>query len=291
MLGSNDKSEILIADKEIESIDIAKGMLDSPKKYTFKSVGRNINSRFAEINPLTIAAGNILIFTSVQRFYSAILQSDYEYDAWSNPKSLNTQTLADGEIQTVGISANGSILILARNDNDDYNLYSSTFDNSKKSWTAISKLPKEINTRNWETFGSLSRTGDTLYFSSNKDGGFGGFDIYYTIKNAIGEWSQPLNLGSEINTPFDETAPFVSESGNKLFFSSKGHSTMGGFDIFFSNRENSSWNKPINIGYPLNTLDDDTYFFPIGEGNSGYIARVLPESEGEEDIYIVELEQ
>ncbi len=290
MLTLNEKKENLIVDKEIESVEVARKMLASPKNHVFKSVGININSRFSEINPLTVSTGNILIFTSIQRFYNAILQSEFEFESWNNPKSLNTQTLADGQIETVGISANGNILILARNDNDDYNLYSSTFDKTKKIWTPMSKLPKEINTRNWETFGSLSRNGDTLYFSSNKEGGYGGFDLYYTTKKATGEWSQPLNLGPEINTSFDESAPFVTESGNKLFFSSKGHTTMGGFDIFYSDKTENSWIKPVNLGYPLNTLDDDTYFFPIGEGLSGYISRFLPESEGEEDIYLVTLD-
>lgn len=289
MLNDKDKAEKILVDKEIESIGTAFKMLDNPKNYIFKSVGRNINSRFPEINPLSVSGGNILIFTSLQRFYNAILQSELQSDFWANPINLNSQTMADGDIQTVGLSSNGSILILSRNDNDDYNLYSSTYDKSRKTWTSMSKLPKEINTRSWETFGSLSQNGDSIFFSSNKEGGYGGFDLYLSVKNVTGEWSQPLNLGPEINTPFDETAPFVTENGKRLFFSSKGHDTMGGFDIVFSNLENKVWGKPNNPGFPLNTFDDDTYFFPIGNGDSGYISRILSDSEGEEDIYLVTL--
>jgi len=290
MLSPDDKQAGLIADKEMESVEYAKIMLEKPRNHKIVPVGRNISTRFPEINPLSNSKGDVLIFTSIQRFYNAILLSEKQPDFWSNPISLNSQLLADGPIRTVGISSNGNILILARNDNDDYNLYYSQFDKAKKTWAPIAKFPKEINTRSWETFGSLSSKGDTLYYSSNKEGGYGGFDLYYSVKQLAGEWSQPINMGATINTPFDETSPFITENGGRLYFCSKGHTTMGGYDIVVSFRDQSGWGKPINVGYPLNTTDDDTFFFPIGDGNSGYISRVANDTQGEEDIYFVTLD-
>lgn len=291
MLGSSDKREMIIVDKEIESIDNAKSMMNSPRKFTFTSVGRNINTRFSEINPVSNPSGNVLIYTSLQRFYNAILFSEIKDSTWENPLNLNTQLFADGQISTVGISGNGNFLVLARNDNDDYNLYMSNFDNTKKSWSQISKLPKEINARNWETCGSLSKNGDTLYFSSNREGGYGGFDIYISVKSSLGTWSNPINMGPVINTPLDESSPFITYDSKKLFFSSKGHTTMGGYDLFVSSKVDGVWSSPTNLGFPLNTLEDNTFFFPIGEGKKGFISRLNPERQGEADIYLVTIDE
>ncbi|MGD9976678.1 MAG: hypothetical protein AB7S54_01960 [Bacteroidales bacterium] len=290
LLKNNEKSAIKIADKEVESIAYAKEMLSKPKNHKIQPIGRNIKTRFPEKNPLSDSSGNILIYTSIQRFYNAILISQKESDYWSNPLNLNAQLYADGEIHTVGISSNGSIIILSRNDNEASNLYYSTYDKTKNKWNPITKFPKEINSKNWENFGSLSTNGDTLYFSSNREGGFGGFDIYMSTKTVAGEWTNPVNLGKNINTPFDEIAPFVTENCQKLFFSSNGHQTMGGFDLFYSNRTASSWDTPKNLGYPLNTTDDDVFLFPVGNGNRGYLSKINPEGDGEEDIYYVTID-
>lgn len=288
MLKTDEMNELRIVEKEIESVGFAQQMLANPKNHIIQAIGRNVKTRFPEKNPLTDSTGNILIYTSVQRFYNAILISQKDTGFWGNPLNINSQLYADGVIHTVGLSSNGSILILSRNDNDASNLYYSTFDKSKNKWNPITKFPKEINSKSWENFGSLSANGDTLYFSSNREGGFGGFDIYMSTKTALGEWTNPVNLGKNINTPFDEVAPFVTENSSKLFFSSKGHKTMGGFDLQYSNKEGSSWSAPINLGYPLNTPDDDTFLFPIGNGNQGYLSKST--TEGDDDIFYVKID-
>jgi hypothetical protein len=98
-------------------------------------------------------------------------------------------------------------------------------------------------------------------------------------------------LSDDINTPFDEISPIMSHDGKKLFFSSKGHKTIGGYDIFVSHLVNGKWTKPKNLGYPLNTTDDDVFYFPIGDGSAGYMSRVMPQSFGGTDIYFVQFEQ
>ncbi|MEW5844693.1 MAG: hypothetical protein AB1777_00345 [Bacteroidota bacterium] len=289
LLKPSEVTELRIVRKELEALDNARYFISNPLKHKMTPVGRNITTRFPEVNPVSDSSGNTLVYTSVQRFYNAILISNRGNEFWNNPLNLNPQLYADGEIKTVGITSNGNILLLSRNDNDIYNLYYSTYNKETNSWAPITKFPKEINTsKSWQTFGSLSRNGDTLYFSSNREGGFGGFDIWMSIRTSSG-WSSPINLGKNINTPFDEIAPFLTEDGKRLFFSSNGLRTMGGFDIFYSYYENKAWGIPINIGYPLNTTDDDTFFFPIKNGKEGYYSK-NSESKGDEDIYHVILD-
>lgn len=289
LLSDTDLKEKNMVVLEIQSVEYAMQMKDNPINVKFTSVGRNVNTRFPETNPLVSANNKVLVYTSVQQFYNAIMVSYYDTDGWSHPLNINSQLFADGPIHTVGLSANGKTMLLSRNDNDIYNLYISSFDSVKSTWSVISKLPKEINTRSWENYGSFSPTGDTIYFSSNRLGGTGGFDIYMSSKTSTG-WTEAKNIGSTINTTLDEIAPFVSHDGKKLFFASKGHPNMGGYDIFVSYRLDGKWTKPINLGYPLNTPDDDIFFFPLGDGSSGYVSRMLPQSFGENDIYFIEFE-
>lgn len=290
MLNPNESEELRQVNKELESVEFAQAMIANPKKHSIKAIGRNVKTRFSEKNPLTDSTGNILIYTSVQRFYNAILISQKDTGFWSNPLNINSQLYAEGVINTVGISSNGSILILSKNENEASNLYYSTFDKSKNKWNPIAKFPKEINSKSWENFGSLSANGDTLYFSSNREGGYGGFDIYMSTKNGLGEWTNPVNLGKSINTPFDEIAPFVTENSQKLFFSSSGHQTMGGFDLVYSTRNGSGWDIPKNLGMPLNTTDDDIFLFPIGKGDEAYLSRSNADGGGDEDIYHVTID-
>jgi hypothetical protein len=285
-LSESDSEQKIYVASEMAAIDFAKQLMSNPMDVKFTSAGRAINTRFPEINPVASADTSVMVYTSIQQFYNAIMHSNRGARAWSYPFNLNNQIFADGEIRTVGISADGKTLLLSRNDNDVYNIYSSQFDVTKNVWGVISRLPKEINSRNWETYASFSPTSDTIYFSSNRPGGRGGFDIYMSIRTLTG-WSEAISIGNTINTSFDEIAPAISHDGKKMFFSSKGHQTMGGFDIFVSQKINGRWTKPINLRYPINTADDDVFFHPIGDGSSGFVSRLLPQSFGENDIYLI----
>jgi outer membrane protein OmpA-like peptidoglycan-associated protein len=124
-----------------------------------------------------------------------------------------------------------------------------------------------------ETHATLSPDGKYLYFTSDRKGGFGGLDIYRSEK-MDSVWGVPVNLGPLVNSPFNEETPFISTDSKKLFFSSQGHYNMGGYDIFFCERDqNGEWLPPVNLGYPINTADDDLFFYPLGTGSTGYQAR------------------
>ncbi|MDX2414934.1 MAG: hypothetical protein QNK33_07060, partial [Bacteroidales bacterium] len=160
------------------------------------------------------------------------------------------------------------VLFLYKNDNYDGNIYTSTFANS--SWSKIHKLNKNINTKFYESHASISKDGTKLYFASNREGGEGHLDIYVSELDANGEWGEAKNLGSAINTPFNEDTPFISVNDSILFFSSEGHTNMGGYDLFESRLIGGIWKTPENMGYPLNTSDDNLFFQPVNNGANGY---------------------
>ena len=133
----------------------------------------------------------------------------------------------------------------------------------------------------------MTSSGDTIYFSSDCSGGYGGLDIYFVTKNSAGQWSEPQNIGSNINTKYDDNYPNISSDGKKFYFSSKGHESMGDYDLFrsFYNEETKQWSAPINIGYPINTPFDNTTISYSKDEKYGFIAANRKEGFGNLDIY------
>ncbi len=151
-------------------------------------------------------------------------------------------------------------------------------------------MGSDINTENWETHATISADGSTLYFVSNRPGGIGGRDIYKCVKLPNGEWSRALNVGAGLNTPWEEDSPFLTPDGQTLYFASSGHQGMGGFDIFYSTLgADGEWSTPVNMGYPLNTVDDDVFFVPMADGRRAYYSSAKAGGYGLKDIYLIEL--
>jgi Tol biopolymer transport system component len=182
------------------------------------------------------------------------------------------------------LSSDGKQIFLSRDDNYNSDIYSSSYNSEK--WSKTVKMNKNIDTKYWESHGFISEDGEQLIFASDRPGGFGGLDLYISRK-VNGDWGPAVNLGPEINTPFNEDRPFLINKAKTLFFSSQGHENIGGYDLFRSDiQSNGLWSKPKNLGYPLNTPDDNVFFMPVGDGRSGYYS-VMKESAGygKEDIY------
>jgi len=141
-------------------------------------------------------------------------------------------------------------------------------------WTEILPIPGKVNNPcTWESQPSISSDGQTLYFVSNRDGGFGDLDIYTSERQADGSWGEPENLGKTINTAGREFTPFIHTDSQTLYFSSDGHQGMGGLDIFFSRKQpDGKWSKPRNIGYPINTQYDEIGFIVSTDGRYGYFS-------------------
>jgi outer membrane protein OmpA-like peptidoglycan-associated protein len=156
-----------------------------------------------------------------------------------------------------------------------------------KGWSAPINLGTNINTDFWESAPSISIDGNALYFCSNRPDGYGGIDIYVSYKNEDGYWEEAENLGPDINTEGDEQTPFIHGDNKTLFFASNGWPGYGGSDLFVSKKENGSWSKPINLGYPINTYDNEGSITVQSNGVDAYIASDRADSRGGLDIYKV----
>lgn len=177
---------------------------------------------------------------------------------WSKPENIMTSLKTKELTLPVSISNDGTSLYLVRDDNDNGNIYESKRVSGK--WQPMKKLNRKINTKHWETHASICNNGQTLFFTSDKSGGFGGLDIYKTTRTASGDWGKVENLGPTINTRFDEETPYFDDGHKALYFSSQGHYSMGGFDIFCSLQKDSGFTEPLNIGFPINSVGNDLVY-------------------------------
>jgi tetratricopeptide (TPR) repeat protein len=273
---------------EIEVCDMAKDLITKPIAYTEENVGELFNDDKANFNPLISVDGKSFAYMVSLKFYDAVMFSRLVDRKWTAPVNIIPELQVDGDLYISCLSADGKLLFLSKNDNDNSDIYSSSLIGI--SWTPIVSLNKNINTKYWESHGFISEDGNQLIFASDRPGGFGGLDLYISHK-VNGDWGPAFNVGPEINTQFNEDRPFLINNGKTLFFSSQGHENMGGFDIFRSDlQSNGLWSKPKNFGYPINNPDDNFFFMPIGDGNSGYYS-IFKESGGygKEDIYKITL--
>jgi outer membrane protein OmpA-like peptidoglycan-associated protein len=148
----------------------------------------------------------------------------------------------------------------------------------------------EVNSEYWETDANISADGNTLFYTSDKPGGQGGRDIWQMKKLPTGEWAKVQNLGSVVNTADDEEGPYLHPDGKTLYFSSKGHKTMGGFDVCMSNlQEDGTWSNPVNLGYPINTPGDDVFYLPTNDGKRAYFSSFREGGQGQQDIYMIDI--
>ncbi len=280
----DDRENLDFIKHEIEVCDMAKKLISSPVEFTEENIGELFNEEKAEFNPLISADGNSFAYMVKLKFYDAVMFSRKVNGKWTGPVNITADLQTDGDFYISCLSSDGKQLFLSKDDNYNSDIYFSSFNGT--AWSKIVKLDKNIDTKYWESHGFVSDNGNQIIFASDRPGGFGGMDLY--ISNKIkGGWSPAKNLGPEINTQFNEDRPFLINNGKILFFSSQGHENIGGYDLFRSEiQSNGLWSNPKNVGYPVNTPDDDVFFMPVGDGKSGY-RSIFKESEGfgKEDIY------
>lgn len=285
-IDKNDSEKLKNVNAQLQACYNAKELKKTPTSLLESNLGNNINSPFNNVNPVVSADESVIIFVSELRFYDGIFYAVKRNNRWLPARNISLEFESENPLRPVDISSGGKTVYLVRNDNDIYNIYSSHFQDGR--WTAV-KPVSAINSRFNETHATISSDGNTIYFTSNRDGGAGEYDIYYAQKNDEGEWSEPINMGANINTPFEEATPFITEDGNRLYFSSKGHYNIGGHDIFYVDKQGETWSEPVNMGYPFNTTDDDIFFYPLGDGTVAYYSKYKETGYGENDIYRIQI--
>jgi len=277
-------------------------LMKYPVKMFVTNLGGGINSEFDEHSPVFSADEEVLIFTS-KRFNGKdkVMTSDGQYfediyitnklkdGNWSAPQSISADINTAAHEASIGLSVDGTQLFIYKDEGTkDGNIYFSELKGDK--WSVPVKMPEPINTKYVESHASLSADGNELYFTSNRPGGFGGSDLYVVKKLPNGQWSFAQNLGASVNTIYDEEGPFIHPDGVTLFFSSKGHMSMGDFDIFFTNKdEYGNWTDITNIGYPINTPNDDVFYTPTPDGRRAYYASHKTGGIGRNDLYLITL--
>lgn len=271
-----------MVDDEILACQRAKIIQDVPLDVKFEKLGSPINVNSDNTNAVLSGDGNTMVFVTELAFYDAIHLSRKVNGTWTEPEVLNPQVGSDGDMYPTCLSSDGKELYLVKRDEGNNDIYLSTL--GTDFWSKAVPLGPAINTGVHETHASLSPDMKTLYFTSARRGGYGGLDIYSSSRLPSGQWGEAVNLGSIINTDQDEETPFYS--GDRLYFSSKGHFNMGGYDIFFSYRDEAGqWKDPVNVGFPVNTTSNDLFFFPIDGGRRALFSRIDREGPHAFNIY------
>jgi tetratricopeptide (TPR) repeat protein len=277
---------VTIVENEIKSCERAKIIEDNPVSITETILSDKINTPASELYPVVSGDEKKLVFVRRLKFYDALFYSIIDDHEWSDPVNITPDIGSDGDFYPTSLSADGNELYLIKQSEQGSDIYVSHFKNDR--WSKAEKLCRKINSPGNENAATISDNGKLLFISSDRKGGKGGFDLYVSKKDNTGKWSKPKNLGKIINTPFDEISPVSIRNGMALFFSSKGHFNMGGYDIFYSIFENKKWTTPVNLGSPINTTGDNTFYYTISNGKTGYISK-FGTNPGSEDIYKIQI--
>lgn len=293
-----------LVEHQLEMIANARIQIATPKDYVIENLGEAVNTEFSEISPVISLDESGLYFTSTRirkdssnwdvvdqnygNYFNDVYVSYRDKDKkWGDPELLNINNV-NFHTATINVSPDGQHLYLYIGYGNNGNVYESSL--IGEIWGEPVQMTYGVNSDAWETHIAISADAQTIYFVSDRNGGEGERDIYRSVILPNGEWSKAKSLGDVVNTEWDEDAPFIHPDGKTLYFSSKGHNSIGGFDIFYTTlQEDGSWTTPKNVGYPLNTCDDDLYFVTTPDGLRGYFSSDRPGGFGNNDIYRIEL--
>ena len=273
-----------------------------------KNIGAPLNTNEQEYVPVISTDESIIIYTYVgQNTTGGKVNEDLKPDneegyfhediyiakkatdtTFTIGQNISTSINTKGHDAAIALSPDGSTLFTFSSTNtDNGDIYTSKL--KGEDWSAPERLNSNINTTAWEGSCSITSDGRYLYFASERPGGLGGRDLYVSEK-VNGDWGPAVNLGPQINTSYNEDAPFIHPDGITLFFSSEGHKSIGGYDIMYSIKQENSWIEPLSMGIPLNTTEDDRYYVINAQGDRGYFSsnRGGSGGKGGQDIYMVE---
>ena len=300
---SKSKSELVpIAKLNISQCNVAKTLMAKPNDANLKNLGENVNTSFPDYSPVISLDGSSLYFTSKRPWTNG------ESDKYRSPSNnyfpedvyvsyMNTEDSSFMKAKrlefcspkrneaTVAVNADERKIYLYQDSTGSGDIYFSDFYASK--FNDIEKLKEDkINSKYWETHCMVSDDRSVLFFASDRPGGFGGLDIYMMVRTADSTWTNPINLGAKVNTKYDEDAPFISIDNKRLYFSSNGEKSMGGYDVLMSDlTSDGNWSESVNLGYPLNSTANDIYYTTTIDGSRGYMTSNRKNGYGKNDIY------
>ncbi len=301
---SRKKSEVLPkAQLGLQQVQIARKEFSLPKKSIVTNLGNVINSQYGDYSSVVSLDGNSLYYTSrrpwennesdtyrdpiFNHFTEDIFLSVKDGNKWQSPNRIPL-CIPERNEAPISVSIDERRIYTYQDLSGGGDIYFSDFKDNKYQELKKVQTPG-LNTPYWEPHCSVTPDGLNIYFSSDRPGGYGGRDLYRLVKLPNGEWSAPINLGPEINTIYDEDAPFIAIDNKTMYFSSNGPKSMGGFDVFVSIRdENNSWSPSINLGSPINSTGDDIYFTTTANGKKAYLTSFRKNGYGDKDIYEIE---
>lgn len=287
-----------IMEKGKADCEFAIEAMKHPVNFEPKNLGAQVNSKFDDYFPsLTIDEGQIIfartLFTEGEKdnINEEIYISNKADTDWHEAFNIGAPVNTDANEGAQTISPDGKFIFFTRcnapGGMGSCDLYVTKYENGV--WLAPANLGPDVNTPGWESQPCIGSDGKTLYFTSVRRGGHGGADIYLT-RYENKRWTKPLNLGKNINTPYDEKSPFIHPDGVTLYFNSDGHPGMGNLDFFVSQKmsNDTTWQKPMNLGYPINTAYEERSIFLNGKGDLAYISSDRQGGYGLQDLYSFE---
>jgi hypothetical protein len=290
------------AEIQIQYCYNAKELMKFPLDVTFENLGKNINTPYADYFPFVPADESFLLVNSRRPEINEEKQSDGSYSAkiyiskvkdgsFSKAKNIGSPVNPkSGDAEVVGLSSSGDVMLIYYNNYTNVDDIYISYGDKNNNFDKPENVGDNVNSLNGsEIAAAISPDGNTLYFASDRNGGSGGTDLYVCKKLPSGKWGEAVNLGKEINTDMNEDFPSISPDGKTLYFSSGGHTSMGGYDIFKAEWDEASqkWVNVKNLGYPINTPDDNYNFRISKKGRYGYIAATMDKGMGDLDIYRV----
>ncbi|MBD3636299.1 MAG: PD40 domain-containing protein [Crocinitomicaceae bacterium] len=300
-INPNDQGQRAFINKKIQECRTGQELKESPIRVWIDNLGDSINTEYPEFSPVISADNRVLFFTGRRPdseggkkdqtgfHYEDVYVSKREYGGdWQTSENIGDPVNTESHDATVGLSPDGKSLLTYKGINSKNGDIFITKELEDGTWAEPVSIGDNINTKYHESSASLSFDEKTLFFVSDQPGGFGQHDIYVSYwDEEKSEWGKPYNLGPTINTEFEEKGVFFHPDNKTLYFSSNGHNNMGGLDIFKTefNSETGEWSEPENIGYPINTPDDDIYFVVTGNERYAYYSSFREDGFGEKDIY------
>ncbi|MCD6017624.1 MAG: OmpA family protein [Bacteroidetes bacterium] len=283
--------------KKIGECKVGKTEMANPQRIFVDNLGPNINTSYPEYSAFISADESMMVLTARRENstggkldegdnwpFEDLYQTFKVNGKWTSAQNFGPLVNSVEHDATAGLSGDGTTMFIFKyKEKDGGDIYQSNLVGN--SWTKPEHLNKNINSKWHESSVSLSYDAKRLYFISDREGNLGAGDMYYSDKDLKGEWGPAVNVGPLLNTKYGEEGVFIHPDGKTIYFSSKGHKTMGGYDVFKSVFENGKWSEPINLGYPLNGPDDDVFFVISGSGNHGYFASSKQGGYGDKDIY------